>query len=225
MSIENDPINPDHYRSHPSGVECILISREFSFCLGNVIKYVWRAGVKTRDPLQDLRKARRYLDEEIVRLETLAQPAATEPRRPWTEGYVHGQKSVCGKFIWNTRFFRWLTPEEFSSIQGPPMPPPFVTDEGHFWDGEAWHIPPSHKGVPGERSACRAGGSERAEKNDPGLKKQFDNAPRATHDSPTNGGVQSPDSKLRLRRRCPECSIELTEGTPAGRCWDCQRER
>jgi hypothetical protein len=64
----NDPVNkPKHYLQHPSGVECITISEHFSFCLGNAIKYIWRAG-KKKGTLEDLKKARWYLDREILRL-------------------------------------------------------------------------------------------------------------------------------------------------------------
>lgn len=38
-----------------------------NFCLGNVIKYVWRAGLKNPDARTDLLKARQYLDWEIER--------------------------------------------------------------------------------------------------------------------------------------------------------------
>jgi hypothetical protein len=45
----NDNVNhPEHYTRHPSGVECIRITEWMSFCLGNVIKYVWRAPLKGR---------------------------------------------------------------------------------------------------------------------------------------------------------------------------------
>ena len=64
----HDPINPDHYRSHPSGVECITVTEHMTFCLGNAVKYIWRAGEKG-DRLEDLRKARWYVDREIARLE------------------------------------------------------------------------------------------------------------------------------------------------------------
>ncbi|MFW6598147.1 DUF3310 domain-containing protein [Propionibacteriaceae bacterium Y2011] len=67
-----DPTNPDHYRSHPSGVECITITEHLNFCVGNAIKYLWRAGLKG-DALTDLRKARWYVDREIVRLEQEAK--------------------------------------------------------------------------------------------------------------------------------------------------------
>jgi hypothetical protein len=63
----DDPVNhPAHYTSHPSGVEAIDITEFMSFCLGNVIKYVMRADYKT-DRLEDLQKARWYLEREISR--------------------------------------------------------------------------------------------------------------------------------------------------------------
>lgn len=64
----SDPVNkPKHYLQHPSGVECITITEHFNFCLGNAIKYIWRAG-KKKSQLEDLKKARWYLDREIARL-------------------------------------------------------------------------------------------------------------------------------------------------------------
>lgn len=65
-----DRINPSHYRSHPSGVECIEIASHFDFCVGNAIKYLWRAGLKDGSPaLEDLKKARWYVDHKISLLE------------------------------------------------------------------------------------------------------------------------------------------------------------
>lgn len=64
-----DAINPSHYRSHPSGVECITITEGMSFCLGNAVKYIWRADLKHESPLDDLRKAQWYVEREIARLE------------------------------------------------------------------------------------------------------------------------------------------------------------
>lgn len=63
---------PAHYRNHPSGVECITITQHMNFCRGNAIKYVWRAGEKggKDKEIEDLRKARQYLDIEIKRLES-----------------------------------------------------------------------------------------------------------------------------------------------------------
>jgi len=56
---KNDSINPKHYK-HPSGVECVDIAEHLPFCLGNALKYVWRAGEKG-DYVEDLRKAEWYL--------------------------------------------------------------------------------------------------------------------------------------------------------------------
>lgn len=68
---ENDPVNhPAHYTSHPSGVECIEVTRWMNFNMGNAIKYIWRAGNKG-NALEDLKKARWYLDDEIKRREGL----------------------------------------------------------------------------------------------------------------------------------------------------------
>jgi hypothetical protein len=39
-----------------------------TFCLGNAIKYIWRAGLKSDDPDQDLAKAIWYLERERARL-------------------------------------------------------------------------------------------------------------------------------------------------------------
>lgn len=70
----HDPVNhPKHYTSHPSGIECIQVTEHMSFNIGNVVKYVWRADDKYEDPklqLQDLKKAKWYLDREIARRET-----------------------------------------------------------------------------------------------------------------------------------------------------------
>jgi hypothetical protein len=69
----NDPINPAHYRDHPSGVECITITEHMTFNVGNAIKYAWRAG-KKGDAVQDLRKAIWYLEREITRLSPKDKP-------------------------------------------------------------------------------------------------------------------------------------------------------
>lgn len=62
-----DVVNqPPHYTKHPSGIECIEITEHMGFCLGNTIKYIWRADLKG-DAIQDLEKAAWYLNREIVR--------------------------------------------------------------------------------------------------------------------------------------------------------------
>lgn len=66
--MQRDAINPSHYRDHPSGVECITITEHMGFLLGNAVKYIWRAGQKG-DYIEDLKKARWYLDREISNVE------------------------------------------------------------------------------------------------------------------------------------------------------------
>jgi|TARA_R110000868_G_scaffold50134_1_gene160572 hypothetical protein len=63
----NDNVNnPKHYTSHPSGIDCIQITEHMGFCLGNAIKYVWRADLK-EDAIEDLQKAVWYINREISR--------------------------------------------------------------------------------------------------------------------------------------------------------------
>lgn len=72
VSLGSPPERPDavnhpaHYTAHPSGVECIAIVEHMGFCLGNAIKYIWRADLKG-NVIEDLRKARFYIDREIER--------------------------------------------------------------------------------------------------------------------------------------------------------------
>ena len=61
--MDEDKINPAHYKSHPSGIECIEITRHMTFNLGNALKYIWRADMK--DGTTDLEKAIWYLRDEI----------------------------------------------------------------------------------------------------------------------------------------------------------------
>lgn len=66
----NDNVNhPKHYTSHPSGIECIQITRHYDFCIGNAIKYLYRHKYKN-NPLEDLKKCIFYINEEIKFFET-----------------------------------------------------------------------------------------------------------------------------------------------------------
>ena len=62
-----DNVNhPAHYTAHPSGVECIKVTEHMNFCLGNAIKYIWRADEKGA-AIEDLEKAKWYIEREIER--------------------------------------------------------------------------------------------------------------------------------------------------------------
>jgi hypothetical protein len=64
----SDPVNhPPHYTEHPSGIECIQVTEHLSFCVGNAIKYLWRADLKHDDAIEDLKKAAWYINREIER--------------------------------------------------------------------------------------------------------------------------------------------------------------
>ncbi|MGA4541314.1 DUF3310 domain-containing protein [Uniformispora flossi] len=66
-SVVADAVNhPSHYNQHP--VECIVIAETMSFCQGNALKYLWRAGSKGPE-IEDLKKAAWYVQREIDRLE------------------------------------------------------------------------------------------------------------------------------------------------------------
>lgn len=69
-TIKNDPVNhPNHYNTHPSGIETIEVTEWFNFNQGNAIKYIWRSGEKRGvSEIQDLQKAIWYLQREIERL-------------------------------------------------------------------------------------------------------------------------------------------------------------
>ena len=74
-----DSVNhPAHYNSHPSGIECIEIARHHNFNIGNTIKYLWRAGLKSEEGMkdtdkqvEDLNKAIWYIQDEIKRITKL----------------------------------------------------------------------------------------------------------------------------------------------------------
>lgn len=67
----NEKINhPAHYGGD-TVYEAIKVIEAWGlgFCLGNTVKYICRAGKKPRATLDDLKKARWYLDREITRRE------------------------------------------------------------------------------------------------------------------------------------------------------------
>ena len=72
----SDNVNhPKHYTGFSNGAEVIDITENLTFNLGNVVKYVARAGRKTDDPIEDLQKAKFYLEREINRLVRAKQTA------------------------------------------------------------------------------------------------------------------------------------------------------
>ena len=76
METRVDNVNhPKHYTSHPSGIECIEITRHYWFAIGNAIKYLWRAGLMkdgslsdNQKEIEDLKKAIWYIKDIIKQL-------------------------------------------------------------------------------------------------------------------------------------------------------------
>lgn len=67
----SDEVNhPAHYGSAEDPYEAIKVIEAWGlgFRLGNCVKYIARAGKKTPDRLQDLRKAQWYIAREIKSL-------------------------------------------------------------------------------------------------------------------------------------------------------------
>ena len=72
----NDPVtHPSHYTSGKIEVIDFITDQNLDFCLGNVVKYVSRAGKKEEEgktiiekQVEDLKKARFYLDFKIKQL-------------------------------------------------------------------------------------------------------------------------------------------------------------
>jgi hypothetical protein len=70
MDKEN---RPAYYGGNDNPYEAIKIIEyyELNFNIGNVVKYILRAGLKTPDKIEDLKKAIWYLGREIENLERL----------------------------------------------------------------------------------------------------------------------------------------------------------
>lgn len=87
--------HPLHYNLLPAVckkcgevIECIDVVRHLNFNLGNTIKYIWRAGHKDGNGIEDLRKAAWYLDDEIRRREKL------ETDLPTLDSLIEKQKKM-----------------------------------------------------------------------------------------------------------------------------------
>ena len=72
--MTHDSVNhPEHYTSHPSGIECIEVTEHMGFNLGNAVKYIWRADLKN-NAIEDLEKAVWYIQREIAKRKGKAEP-------------------------------------------------------------------------------------------------------------------------------------------------------
>lgn len=69
--MSNDPVNnPSHYTDGKIEVIDFIEDKQLGFHLGNCVKYISRAGKKNKSKyLEDLKKARWYLDRKISAIE------------------------------------------------------------------------------------------------------------------------------------------------------------
>lgn len=128
----SDAVNhPAHYNWFSNGAEIIDITENLTFNAGNVVKYVARAGRKTEDPLEDLRKAKFYLEREIHRLiqskddTDLEELDAEYPALPyglWYSEFQVWEDSEGDEWRWDGGTWYYRTPGEtgWVSIQGTP---------------------------------------------------------------------------------------------------------
>lgn len=59
----NDTVSPEHYKQGDIEVIDYILDQKFNYLEGNIIKYVSR--YKSKNGIEDLRKARWYLDKLI----------------------------------------------------------------------------------------------------------------------------------------------------------------
>jgi hypothetical protein len=69
----NNNIDPNHYARFPIQPLTFITANKLEFWQGNIIKYIMRYDAK--NGLEDLKKARRYLDEKINEMEGTADAA------------------------------------------------------------------------------------------------------------------------------------------------------
>lgn len=68
QAIGNNVSHPAHYNGQVPGIECIEVVQWFSYNIGCAMKYLWRHRDKG-NPVEDLRKAKQYIEFEIKRIE------------------------------------------------------------------------------------------------------------------------------------------------------------
>lgn len=88
---------PDHYNW--IGIECMDVVKYFDFLEGNIIKYVWRW--RRKNGIEDLEKARVYLDTLIERERSASAVQRREPADIDRDNY---KCRTCGEFISATHF-------------------------------------------------------------------------------------------------------------------------
>lgn len=81
--------HPKHYGGENNPYEAIKVIEAWGlgFCLGNVVKYISRAG-KKGNYMEDLKKAAWYLNREIKRLENENKNTLSEAEKEAIRKYI-----------------------------------------------------------------------------------------------------------------------------------------
>lgn len=101
---DHDEVNhPVGYTSHPSGIECIEVTRHMNFNCGNAVKYIWRNGIKPgANAITDLEKAIWYLQDEVQKLRKgLVKQSQEEVTQP--PNYGNGVDRVIPRHVQGER--------------------------------------------------------------------------------------------------------------------------
>jgi hypothetical protein len=97
--MSEDNVNhPRHYTSSESvcsscghSIECIDVVRHMGFNVGNIVKYLWR--FKDKNGLEDLKKARWYLEDLINQFDKKPEPGC---QHIWDFKTIEGNNSFRG---------------------------------------------------------------------------------------------------------------------------------
>ena len=134
----SDPIEkPAHYNQFP-GVEVIDLTKWLNFPMGNVVKYVARADFKG-NALEDLRKARTYLDIEIAKRESGQCVTAGQDADKVCN--VEQDKEVDAMRMSHDELFNMIAPQECWTVHdadGLDVLP--VGTALRDQDGDAWRV-------------------------------------------------------------------------------------
>lgn len=129
---------PPHYaEGWSNGAEVIDITENLNFNRGNAIKYIARAGKKNADTeIEDLKKARWYVEREIDRLERTSGQLPLFDVPEQDQAFVEHMDQPQQPRVW----------ERIVDI---PLSVRFKDGDGDYWfyDGESWRWSSSPDGV------------------------------------------------------------------------------
>lgn len=98
--------HPLHYNAHPSGLECIDITRLCMNDVGNSIKYVWRAELK--NDREDLEKSLWYMQDAVSNGTTTHPDSSKNKLRERLDKVIAAEPEA-----WKRRFYLHIAASRF----------------------------------------------------------------------------------------------------------------